>query len=219
MVVVDWKLANGHSETLPRYLFPQRYGSLFEDLILLPNRQLLCKCTGRWDILSWNDMTPTADPDNSSALILANADLSPSTLINPPKLGKLWPPFIWNGVASFVVNMPYSNGIHCFSFRLPNPANSSTSSNITTTYIPEVTSADCYFHFTPHRAILRVADSKLLTGTYNPDFMKTGYTHMNWFQWDGILPSIPIYHMLLDEISCRCILIGHLDQHYLVDFN
>ncbi|PPQ86728.1 hypothetical protein CVT24_003774 [Panaeolus cyanescens] len=216
MVVVNWKLANGHSESLSRYLFPQRYGSLFEDLTLLPNQQLLCKCTGRWDILSWNDMTPTTDPDNSSALTIANADLSASTIINPPDLGNLWPPFIWNGIASFVV---YSKAINCFSFTLPNPAISSSSLNVTTTCLQEATPGDSYFHFTPHRALLRVADSKLLTGTYNPDFMKKGYTHMNWFEWDAILPSIPVYHILLDDISCRCVLGGHSNQHhdYLVD--
>ncbi|PPR06234.1 hypothetical protein CVT24_000625 [Panaeolus cyanescens] len=222
LVVVDWKLANGHTKTLSRYLFPKIYDATLQNLIILPNRQLLCKGLRRWDIHSWNHMEPTTEPpDNSLIPDRFHADVSPtSTFVDPPSFRSRWPPFIWDDAISFVTWLSSESELVCFVFRLPNPTDPDPSSflRITTTILQEGLRDIETFYSTPHRALLRLGDSKLVTATYNVDRIKNGYTRANLFEWDDILTSIPIVNMFFDDVSCRCILAGP-DEHYLLEFD
>ncbi|KAF9046715.1 hypothetical protein BJ165DRAFT_1473746 [Panaeolus papilionaceus] len=213
-VVVDWKLANGHTKNPPSFRFTRRYFGRATLHVLPQTKQLFCRSHSEWDIMTWKNLTPTTSADLDD---LDSGDIELSSVDDPSFSGEELEIILEDNIASFT-GYAKPNRYVRVSF---NPASPSpfTTLNKQTLYEPVAPNLRCIFE--ANRGLIlssNPADRQLeiFTCGYNTSERRQG-RQLSVSSWRNILPLTSVKRVLVDDVSCRCLLMGASQGCYLVD--
>ncbi|PPR01273.1 hypothetical protein CVT24_006036 [Panaeolus cyanescens] len=214
-VVVDWKLANGQIERLPRYVFPQQYEDDEQTWFLLPRNRLFRLTSFQWDVFSWDQMLPSTD---ASGFDLSGLEATDSGLVasctSPSASGRYDHIFVRNDTVH-IINVLLDQTTR-FYFQLP-ISDSPSPLTVTSAVLYGSLSESTFFDFSENRALFRYSSNRFSFVKYHRDHEEKEDSSIETFNWEHDMPFHAVSDVAFDDISSRCLFTSPDDQHYTVD--